>query len=560
MYDYNFMGERSNILRGKSLLSRLNLLLPEVALPVRFFEYRKNKNGKYFDQGSRQTTALGLLRRIDDNQNVEKGFPVSIPFQPNGEKLVVRIYAFVPEGTSKGAEDDGAKGRGKKLGGLRSYRKNEGVLFLRNGQTQGAWPKDFFRRKAVKMPLLADDLLVFVECDELSDDIREDLFMPSRDRLAENQFKQSLVKALEETVRESQELKELRSRRQQERLQARLEDERPLTDVLQDLIESSPNLVTLLQMGQRISTPFNTRPTGADADAEFRGEVYPTFFKFKGVEYGVSVELRRPINRRIRLTFETNARNDYFTRAAERGVFDWIWLDGDKDTSASFTGPNLKNGIATVTMSFPAEAEVGIEMSYVATIHDPIKSFEIPISIIPLEEIEREGGGSGGRKDPPGKRGGKSRETPLKMAPPRIIRVSRDQWDEHGFDEFTAMKVIPLGASPSDENSDLYEFKVNMDNTPLKNESKHKRLDGDQHRLLGEQFLYANVLVGLSMLLDEQKNAHNGSPDSDAQIEPIEDRIESICRALAPFVPTLVSLGTADLESDSHLEGLEGVG
>ena len=555
MYDYKFMGEKSNILRGKSLLSRLNLLLPEVALPVRFFEYRTNEKGRYLQQGSRRTTALGLLRRIDDNQNVEKGFPVSIPFQPNGEKLVARIYAFVPAGTSKGGE-----GEEKKLGGLRRYRKNEGVLFLRNGQTQGAWPKDFFRRKAVKMPLLADDLLVFVECDELSDDIREDLFMPSRDRLADNDFKQSLIAALEETVRDCRELKDLRSKRQQERLQARLEDERPLAEVLRDLIKSSPNLVTLLQTGQRISAPFNARPAGTDTDADFKGEVYPTFFKFKGIEYGTRVELGRPINSRIRLTFETNARNDYFTRAAEKGVFDWIWTDGDHDTSASFTGPNLKNGIATVMMSFPVDAEVGKEMSYVARIYDTVRSFQVPITIIPLEEVVRQGGGSGGRKDPPGKRGAKSRETPMKIDPPRIVRVSRDQWDQHGFDEFTAMKVVALGSSQSDENTDLYEFKVNMDNTPLKNESKQKRLDGDQHRLLCEQFLYANVLVGLSLLLDEQKKANNGSPDSDVQIEPIEDRIDSICRALAPFVPTLVSLGTADLESDRHLGGLEGVG
>ena len=58
MYDYRFMGDKSNILRGKSLLSRLNLLLPEIALPVRFFEYRTNTGGKYLDQGSRRTTAL----------------------------------------------------------------------------------------------------------------------------------------------------------------------------------------------------------------------------------------------------------------------------------------------------------------------------------------------------------------------------------------------------------------------------------------------------------------------------------------------------------------------
>lgn len=558
MYDYRFMGEKSNILRGKSLLSRLNLLLPEIALPVRFFEYRTSKSGEYLDQGSRRTTALGLLRRIEDNENVEKGFPVAVPFQANGEKLTARIYAFVPGGTVK--TGNGSKAEGKRLGGLRSYRKSEGVLFLRNGQTQGSWPKDFFRRKAVKMPILADDLLVFVECDDLSDAIREDLFMPSRDRLAENEFKQSLLGALEEAVGECQELRELRGKRQQERLEARLEDEKPLADVLQELIESSPNLVTLLQMGHRISSPFDTRPTKDDPNVEFKGELYPSYFKFKGVEYGTPVTIARPINRRFRLTFETDARNDYFTRAAEKGAFDWVQTDGADDTSASFTGPNLRNGIATVTISFPDEAKIGEELSFRAKVYDSIRSFEIPFRITPLKEADRRGGGSGGRKDPPSKRNGNSRETPLKIEPPRIIRVNRAQWERYGFDEFTAMKVDHIGPVEGDEDREMYEFQVNMDNTPLVNESKHKRLDDDKHKLLCEQFLYANVLVGLSMLLDDRKKASSRSPDSEVPFESIGDRIDSVCRALAPFVPTLVSLGTVDLESDGHFEGLEGVG
>ncbi|MYI76465.1 MAG: hypothetical protein F4077_01680 [Gammaproteobacteria bacterium] len=552
MYDYKFIGDKSNILRGKSLLSRLNLLLPEIALPVRFYEYRTNENGKYLERGSRRTTALGLLRRINDNENVEQGFPVSIPFQSRGEKLVAHIYAFVPSGTVKKSSGT------KNLGGLRNYRKSEGVLFLRNGQTQGSWSKDFFRRKAVKMPILADDLLVFVECDELSDNTREDLFMPSRDRLAENDFKHSLLKTLEETIRECHELKTLRNKRQQERLQARLKDEKPLTDMLQDLIMSSPNLVNLLQLGHKVSAPFNTKPTNENHDAKFKGETYPTYFKYKGLEYGIPVKITRPINSRIRLTFETNARNDYFTRAAERGSFDWLLIDGDKALRADFTGPNLRNGIATTMISFPDEAEIGRDMCFVAKIYDSIRSFKIHFTITPHEDSDPKPGGKGGSTNPPGKQKGKNRETPLKIKPPNIIRVYREEWNEHKFDEFTAMKVESLG--PSDDGSEIYEFKVNMDNILLITESKLKQLDDNKHKLLSEQFLYANVLVGLSLLLEDQKKAGNESPDNDSRTENVLERIDSVCRALAPFVPTLVSLGSADLESDNHFEGLEGVG
>ena len=319
LYEYQYMGERSNILRGKSLLSRLDLLLPEIALPVRVYEFRSSHQGKYLKQGSRETTLLGLRRRLIDNANVEEDFPVPIPFAPQGQQLLAHVFAFRPEGTAReGDVNSESREQKKRLGGLRGYRKREGIVFTRNGQTHGSLPKDFFRRDSLKMKPLADDLLVFVDCDELSDVIREDLFMPSRDRLADNEFKVALIDGLEKALRDSEQLRQLRNHRQQERMKERMRDDRPLTEVLQSLIKSSPNLTALLQLGQRISAPFNTVHTGTEEDAQFKGEVYPTFFKIKGIDYGSVYKRSCPINQRMRLTFETDARNDYFTRRIER--------------------------------------------------------------------------------------------------------------------------------------------------------------------------------------------------------------------------------------------------
>ena len=559
MYDYKFIGERSNILRGKSLLSRLDLLLPELALPVRFYEYRKDKRGSYLDVGSRRTTVSGLLRRIKDTPNIEKGFPVSVPFQPLGEKLIAHIFAFVPEGTARDGDENDENGKSRRLGGVRNYRKREGVLFLRNGQTQGTLPKDFFRRDAVKMKPLADDLLIFIECGDLSDSVREDLFMPSRDRLAENDFKHALVDALEKTVRECQELKDLRNQRQQERMKARLEDEQPLADVLQSLIQSSPNLTPLLQPGQRISAPFNTQSTGSGEKTDFKGKFYPTFFKNKGYEYGTPAELSRPINHRVRLTFETDAREDYFTRSAERGSFDLTFVDsGGTERKASITGPKLKRGIATVMLDFPDEAEVGARMAFIARVSGTFRTFENQIIICVNPRAEYTEGGSGNRK-PPTKDNGKQRERPMEVAPPRIKRICRDDWESENFDELTAMRLESLGYT-EDESAELYEFKVNMDNTPLLNEGKQKRLDEDGFRLLSEQFLYANVLVGLSMLLADKKTEEKSKDDTGESKETVEECIGRTCDALAPFIPALVSLGAIDLDLDDQVEGLEYVG
>ena len=64
------------------------------------------------------------------------------------------------------------------------------------------------------------------------------------------------------------------------------------------------------------------------------------------------------------------------------------------------------------------------------------------------------------------------------------------------------MKVEPIGYSGEDDSIEIYVFKVNMDNTPLLNEIKQKRFDETVAR---NQFLYANVLIGLSLLLQEKQ-------------------------------------------------------
>ena len=86
LYEFNYRGERSNILRGKSLRSRLDLLLPEVALPVRIYEYRSNPQGTFLEQKSRETTLQGLRHRLKNSDNVEKNFPIALPFSLQGQK------------------------------------------------------------------------------------------------------------------------------------------------------------------------------------------------------------------------------------------------------------------------------------------------------------------------------------------------------------------------------------------------------------------------------------------------------------------------------------------
>lgn len=558
LYEYNFIGSRSNIIRGRSLKSRLDLLLPKIALPLRVYEYRKNSSGNYLD-ANRGATLTGLLRRIGDGMNVEKGFPVRIPFQPSGQKLTAEVFAFAPEDSQNlGAGSGGAPSSSRRSGSARGHLGREGIVFILNGQTQGHLSRDFFRRDAVKMKPIADDLLVFVDCDKMSGIAREDLFMTSRDRLTDNRFKRDLELSLENALRDCRELRDLRNRRQQERVRRRIEDEKELNDILQSLIRKSPNLTALFHLGRRITAPFDARTPGEDEDDEFKGEYYPTYFRNRNRKYGETLNRECPVNRPMQLVFETNAANDYFTRHAHRGEFELKCADDDgEERVISMYGPVLDNGVAAVVVELPDDADVGDRFEFVAMTtneaHEPFVN-RIAVSVAPASE---KGGNDAGKREDPGDRKVSSRKRDSEMDTPKIRRVYREDWDAEGFDEFAAMKIKSIGYVDN-EKTELYEFMINMNNAPLENEAKSKRLSNADTHLLRENFLYANVLVGLSLLLDEKQGRSGEKPGRDAaQAETVEERVERVCRALAPFVPTLIALGSLGAETNGggDLEG-----
>ncbi len=144
LYEYSAAGYRSHILMKDGLLRRVDLLLPEVALPIRFYECRSGYKGH---GGSPENTLTGLGVRLNDdrNENLELGFPSSCPMSAGGEHMTATVYAFKRDRAD-------------------TYRQNEGVIFILNGQTHGHLTTDFFRRRNVGLSYLADSVLVTVDC------------------------------------------------------------------------------------------------------------------------------------------------------------------------------------------------------------------------------------------------------------------------------------------------------------------------------------------------------------------------------------------------------------
>jgi len=233
LYEYN-LASVSNILRRSGLRPKIDLLLPEPALPIRFHECRDHQK-----TGSEQTeTMSGLFARLHNNANLEAVKPAEISITVRGHELVARIFAFRP-GTSD------------------TYRNNEGIIFTINGQAHGYIKAMIFARKKVGLQRLAKDLLVFLDCSSLSAMEQHNMFTPSRDRLVEdNAFAQEIEKKLEEALHDHHGLRDLKNARQKLDVEEQLADNKPLEDVLKRVLKSSPTLARIFGKGVRLHNPF----------------------------------------------------------------------------------------------------------------------------------------------------------------------------------------------------------------------------------------------------------------------------------------------------------------
>lgn len=556
LYAYDMKGFKSHALMKGGLLGRLEVLLPEIALPVRMHECRDYRG----HAGSFENTLVGLAPRLAENRggNLEDGYPTSATLRVQGHEMVATIYAF------KGDKAD-------------SYRTNEGILFTINGQTHGAIPKNFFSRSSVKMGRLAKSLLVIVDCSQLSVAAREDLFMNSRDRLSSHELRKDIESELEDLISHHQGLRDLRERRRSEEVAERLEDSRPLEQVLESLLRSSPTLERLFLLGQRLSRPFRSGGAG-DRDGggggtengcgSFTGKPHPTFFRFFRKNAGVVLDRDAEVGRRCRIKFETDVVNDYFGRDDNRGRYIAEIVEGPSDGKELDSNLTLHDGVANWSITLPVDSlSVRDEITVQCTVADDVLS-EPLVNIARIRIVAKSTTGGGGGDDRKanrgddqdgergdggagtgGKRGSSGPEAPSGIAMPEIHKVKEGDplWVEHDFNEHTACKIIEDAVDENGTDRSTYTFYVNVSNISLQTDMKNSR---DDVALKEAKFVYGNVLVGLALIHQRRLRPGGDADAADANGEStIEDLVESTTKALAPFlVPMIDYLGSLTSE------------
>ncbi|HOL77829.1 MAG TPA: hypothetical protein PKY35_12450 [Candidatus Hydrogenedentes bacterium] len=513
LYEYQLPGGLKTSVKF-DLYYRIALLLPNIALPITMYERRGG-----YRADSYHIVMSGLSVRLDEDksENLEPNFPSSSEMKIMGQEMKVLVYAF-------------------KKGKREKYTTNEGIVFTVNGQAHGFIPQRFFDRKSVGMSYLADSILVIVNCSKFERRIQEDLFMNSRDRLRDNPIRYEIESQLEDLIKNHEGLRALREQRRREEIEDKLEDSKPLAEILENIIKKSPSLSKLFLEGVRIRNPLNL--VEVKTKTEFKGRRFPTYFKLsKG--FPEDKPKIAPIDRRFRVHFETDAENEYFNRDREPGQFS-IFFNDHTITDFSL---NLWNGLATLTVALPNDVKIDDVLSFrtETTDNSRVEPFYNEFFVKVTEPEEPSNGGHGKRRLPAGEEESEeTRKVPSGLSLPNIIRLTKkdERWSLHFKEDQDALSVKDAGEGG-------YDFFINMDNKFLRTEIKYNtKIDP---RLLEARFKYGMVLLGISLLKHSEDEKKKGTEKHNNELS-VYDLIFSVSKAISPILlPMIASLGDLEL-------------
>jgi len=337
------------------LWRELNRVLHYPVLPLALHETRKfRRQGPIILTGNR----LRILK--NENQSIEDNCPPIIPIIAELGKFgkrIVEVTVF-KEGTVK---DEFAS-------------PGESIFFTINGQTHATIGRSFLRTKA-NLHYLSDYMLVHIDCTDVETNIREKIFMPSRDRMRDTEISKEIELILAEELSRHEGLKQLNQYRREQQITKNPKDVKFLEGVVSKLIKKNRTILHYLGVGGNIK---DRNEAGTKEIKEFEGKRIPTYLKLIGSE-----RKQMPINSYSRVAFETDASNDYFSRETDRGS-----LIIYPDVMKSY---HLWNGRITAKIIPSKTARVGAIRKIIALLtrpYDDPLSVEFEVEYIP--EIEPE--------------------------------------------------------------------------------------------------------------------------------------------------------------------------
>lgn len=520
LYDFMKIGNATDTRpsgQSLSLTARLEVELVDPALPFRMHECRYPDS-----RGDTSRNCVGLVNRFAAGrslQSLEDGFPFTAKLaspsslKPSGQQFGVAVYAF------KQGED------GRARGGERRQAKHA-VAFAVNGQLHAGWHSRFFNRQGVNLSLLADDLLVVIDCSKLSDEGIRELFTGGRDRMIDDSPLRSwLEKELEDLLSADQRLRSLHHAR----LDARRQSERgkrakAAAEIIQRLLAANKALADYLGGGALPTGHGPLGPSSSGGLREFVGNDPPTFFKLRGKD-----RQNAQVGKPCAVAFTTDAVNGYFDNGLHL-------LTLDKQP-ATLIRESLHDGRASIRFEMPEGAVAGDHISARLESSGPglLAPFVNEFSIVAIDQRETQPGPE------------TSPDPPSGFDLPEAEPVRKRHWKQEGFTETTGARLI----QDADPSQNLWQW--NYDHPFLVEARNQPRVKEHPELLdvLNERFKNSMLVVGLSALsahaAAQEEAKASSQDDSGASIALLDpaDWVAIATDALAPVVFPIIEFGEA---------------
>ncbi len=315
MYDYK--APKSNICG--ELFKKLEDYLLRPALPLRLVECRP--------EYAANVMGVTIWDRLSKwgKSKLEKGFEdgASIEIKlSTGETIPAEVRVFKALKGSD-SEDD---------------QPQTGLRAMINGQSHAKRDSQFFRTKAVDKEHIAGSMLVTLDCTELGQSSRNALFMSNRETFREDPLLQELFKKLQKELHDHEGLLQLDLKRYEEKIADAVDDEDGI-NALEELLATDPSLADLFGgvVAGKVAAKSATNGKGGKIDGEpqpFDGNEFPSFVRRK--DGSTAVEIDCPRGETTRTSFQTDVRNNYFSRKKHRGTCDF--KNGFQPTLHLFNG------------------------------------------------------------------------------------------------------------------------------------------------------------------------------------------------------------------------------
>ncbi|ESY65095.1 hypothetical protein X743_29750 [Mesorhizobium sp. LNHC252B00] len=339
MFDYK--APRSNICG--ELYKKLDEYLLRPMLPLRLIECRKDYKANVM--------AVTMWNRFGQwVSKLEPGFEDGASIQiklSTGEVIPAEVRVFKP---TPADNDD---------------HPQTGLRALINGQTHAKRDTQFFRSNKVSKEHIAGSMLVTLDCTNLSQSSRNNLFMSNRESFREDLLLNDLFKALQSELRNHEGLIDLNNKRYEEKIANAVTDEVGIS-ALEDLLAEDPELASLFGSAHpgKIAAKAANGPPGSTVKEKplpFVGTEFPSYFKRADGTMTVKVDL--PRTDATRVAFHTDVKNNYFSRPNDAGECVFAGL-----VQPSF---HLFNGKLTLTFRPDKSIAEGTTFTTTATIADP---------------------------------------------------------------------------------------------------------------------------------------------------------------------------------------------